>query len=174
MGSNYNRETKIIQESAWAFYDDSTYTVGSPLVVDGARTQVTIDGLGAFTEKRFLPADTTDFWSNNRIWPGEAGEAYNLRLDFTAKIADANGWMDVELDIGDGSPIIVIVDTTAVFPKGNNAYHPFSIALPIFCLETFVANGGALYFNTEESVDTVTIYNIGLLIQRVNKPINFK
>lgn len=153
----------------WAFYDDSTYTSGSPLNVNNTRAQVSIDGLGSFTEKRFLPTDTSDFWdtTNDEITPENVGDAYEVRLDFTAVAGSNADKFDIELDIGDGSSVIIL-DQTFEMNKGQGNIEVFAWNAPIFTLETFVANGGKFYINTTDDID---FYNFGLFIKRDFAPL---
>jgi len=152
----------------WAYYQDSTYTSGSPLVVNNARVQLTNDGLGANTEDAYLPNGISALWIGNKITPENVGDAYEIRIDFKAKMSQTNAYGEVQLDIGDGS-IINIIKRTITFPRGAGVEHSFSMGFPIFCLSTFVTNGGKLYFDTTQGSDNMSVYDIAIFIARINK-----
>ena len=154
--------------SGWAFYDDSTLTSGSPLTIANTRSQITIDGLGSSTDKTQLPADVTDFWLGNEITPENAGDAYELRIDFKASVNAVNSYCLLQLDIGDETPIN-IVNRTITFPRGQNIVHDISVGFGIFSGSTFLANGGKLFIDTSSAGDTVTLYEPGILIARVHQ-----
>jgi hypothetical protein len=149
--------------NGWANYVDTQYTSGSPLIVNNARVQLTCNGLGAATNKEYLPAGVEDFWTDNKIYLGGVGDSGDLRINFTA-LPQANAFFDIELDIGTDTPNIIAVETENV-PKGN-VETKFTIAFPIFSLDTFIANGCKIYINTTDSDKRVDIYNISIFIKR--------
>lgn len=155
----------------WAYYQDGTYTSGSPLSVNNALVQLLIDGLGTDTEKGQLPVNASgnpiELWNTltDKITPINAGDAYDLRLDFKASTATPSTYMDLKLDIGTGTPVN-IVTRTLQFPKGTGTTHSFSVGFPIFSLATFIANGGKLMLDTTGLGANVSVWDLGLFIKR--------
>jgi hypothetical protein len=155
----------------WAYYEDGTYTSGSPLSVNNALVQLLIDGLGANTEKDQLPVNSSgsaiELWNTltDKITPINVGDAYDLRLDFQASTATPSTYMDLKLDIGTGTPNN-IVTRTLTFPKGTGTAHSFSVGFPIFTLATFLSNGGKLMLDTTGLGANVSVWDIGLFIKR--------
>ena len=156
---------KIRSVMGWGSYVDSQYTSGSPLNSSNAKTQITIDGLGSGSNTDYLPTGVTDLWStvDNKITPAAEGDAYDLRLDFTAEPTASTDFAEVTIDIG-GAGTIPVATRTVTFAKTGAT--SFSIGFPIYCLATFLANGGKIYFDTSVSGDTIDIYDISLLIKR--------
>lgn len=146
----------------WAYYDDSQYTSGSPLSVPVGRTQLTINALGASNNTTYLPAGQS-WWSGNKITPGGVGDSYVLRLDFTATAGSPADKFNLELEIAPGN---LVVSQTFEMNKGAGTDHIFNVAIPIFTLNTFLANGGKFYLNASNAF---TVYNIGLFISRLYK-----
>lgn len=84
--------------SGWASYTDTTHTSGSPQTFsDGVRAQWTNNAGSKLVDYR---PGKTELWSGNLINPGVAGEAYELRIDFTYQPSASNSYADLILDIG--------------------------------------------------------------------------
>lgn len=153
----------------WAFYADNTYLTGSRQSITGStRTQVTIDGLGSTTETSYLLGG--DVWdtTNDRITPQEVGKTYDLRFAFKGQTATANTYVDVELDIGSGASII-IAQQTFNFTKGTGTQNSFVFSVPIFCLSTFIANGGKLYLTPNNDAD---FWDYSILLVSTTVPVS--
>lgn len=147
----------------WAIYTDS---VSSDFVILDIPTFLTIDGLGADTNTDYLPAAATaPLWSDNKITPIALGDSYNLRIDLeiTAKTQNPAS-IALALDINpEGSPIIIAekeINTSKTAP------YTISVALPIFTLNTFIANGGAILLQT--SSGEITVGKRSILIVRTS------
>ena len=143
--------------SGWGYYkgDGAGQTIGT------TATKMTCDGAGATSETGYLPLairGSSDLWntSTNKITPIQVGDAYNLRLDLpiTAK-GGSPSILTMQLDIGGGaSPSIVIVERDISVSK--TAPFNISVGFPIFCLTTFVTNGGQIFLKTDSGTVTVT------------------
>jgi len=151
------------QIHGWAFYDDSQYTSGSPLNINNTRTQLTIDTLGSFNNTTYIPSGLSWF-SGNKITPTAIGDSYILRFDFTAVPSTPSDRFNLELEIAVGN---IVYNQTFESTKGAGIPYIYSISIPIFCLATFVANGGKFYVDTTDNMD---FYNFGLFISRVSAP----
>ena len=156
---------KIRSVTGWGNYVDSTYTVGSPLNSNGAKTQITIDGLGSGTEVSYLPTGVTALWdtANNKMTPATTGDAYDIRLDFTAEPTTASDYAEVIFEIDDGSSTSLAHRTVTFAKTGATS---FSIGLPLAAVADFVTFGGKIYFDTTASGHSIDIYDISLFIKR--------
>jgi hypothetical protein len=154
--------------TGWGYYQDSTYTSGSPLVANNAKVQMSIDGLGANTEITQLPNGVTNLWdvATNKIIPKSIGDSYAIRVDLSASPTTASDWLDFIIDIGTGAPDIPVVTRTLTFAKTGTTN--FSIGVPIFSMSTFVTNGGKLYLDTSVSADNVSIFDMAITIIRTH------
>lgn len=109
-----------------------------------------------------LILDEDELWVANKITPYASGDSYIIRLDFSAEIANADGYFDLKLDIN-GS-IGDILTRTQRFPKGANIEQKFSSTNYIFCRNTFFTNGGNLQINPSH---TMLIWNKVVTIHRI-------
>jgi len=157
-------------QSGWVNIADSQYTAGSPLAISGGvRTQLTINGLGATTNKAFSDGMPSDVWSDNRFKPSDIGECYNLRLTCTVTqtTSGTGTYVTFEADIGtDGASFIAATESVSLL-KGQGVATQMTISAPFFTLETFGRNGARLYITP--SVD-VSVYGLAIFIQRTFKP----
>lgn len=156
-----------IRATGWAFYDDSEYTEASPLNVNNDVSQVTIDSLGSFTERRYLPYGVHDLWVNDKIDPENIGDTYSFRLDLTAKAGSNADKFRLYVDIGDGG-VVEILSQTFEINKNTGQTEDFSYSVPIFTLGTFNANNGKIMIETDNDID---FYNMGIFIQRIHKEV---
>ena len=83
-----------------------------------------------------------------------------LELISTGISAPTGAYFDVVLDIG--SPVGVIQDRIYTFAKGSGFTHNFSTTNSIYCLDTFLANGGKL--NVVGGVGNTSIWDIVLTV----------
>lgn len=103
-----------------------------------------------------------ELWTGNKITPIASGDSYIIRLDFSAEIANLDGYFDLKLDINGAIGDILV--RTQRFPKGANTEHQFSSTNYIFVRDTFFANGGNLQINPSHTKliwdKVVTIHRI--------------
>ena len=146
----------------FVFLQDSQYTNSNRLSVNNARVQLTNDGLGANTSILYAPQGMDSLWVNNELVPPYQGFYFNGRVDFQCETGGVTDYMDIQVDIGTpGSPINILTRTQMFAKTGVNS---ISIGVPIFCLATFVANNGKIYFDTSDSGDNIEIWGIQLYI----------
>ena len=164
-GSNWNIIGRYLP-IGWGNYRDTAYTSGSPLAVNNAKVRLTCNSLGSTTDETHLPPGSSSFWnaSTNLIIPNGIGGGWDLRVDFVADPAGVSDYMELILDIGDGSPDIPIVTRTVTFAKAGAS--SISIGFPLFAGSTFNTNGGKLFLDTSGSGDSIDIYDIGFTIKR--------
>jgi len=156
--------------NGWAQYKDDQYTSGSPLVINSGST-TTIDNNSATSITSQLPIGVDSFYDNatSRITPENSGDAYLLRVDFSAFTSSPSGLAKVKIDIGDGITPNVILERSFTFPKGtglSNATN-YSTTTSIYSLGTFLANGGLV--QVESVTGNTSVYDINFVITRVHK-----
>jgi hypothetical protein len=159
--------------TGWAQYIDGEHTVGSPLAVNNAKVQLTIDpaaGTGSKIET-YLPAGVTEFWNSttNKIIGQKEGDAYTIRVNFVGDPAGVSDYGEIIFDIGDGAPDIPIATRTVSFAKATPT--SVSTTTSLFSLDTFIANGCKIYFDTSTSGDSVDVYDISVVITRTFSPL---
>lgn len=158
------------QQAGWVNITDSQYTQAAPRsIIAGTRAQITIDGLGAATNRAFAAGLGLDVWSGDRFRPAAMGEAYNLRLTLTiAKSTSSGGdYAQIEADIGtDAAPFISAAQSLPLV-KASGAPTIATISAPFFYLDTFGRNGARIFITP--SVD-VTIWGAAIFIQRTFQP----
>ena len=153
----------------WLWYTDSVHTTSNrQAITAGTRTLITIDKLGAATDTRFQDGIPLETYDNNTLYPQAVGETYSLRLQFKiSPTASATGqYINIELDIGDGGSVIVYNQTRPT-AKGQGVTDLVTLPIPIFCLETFFANGGKFYIIPSVGID---LWDKAIFIQRVSQP----
>lgn len=149
----------------WVRYFDSVHTVGSPQTLTASTDNViTIVDVDPLNDQKPVDLGSDQLWTGNKITPITAGDAYMIRLDFKASIADANGYFDLKIDI-DGL-IGVIFSRVQNFPKGSGTEHQFSFSELIYTADTFKTNGGNIVINPSAEM---TIYDKSILIHRIYK-----
>jgi hypothetical protein len=150
--------------TGWAIYDDAASHT-TPVVVNNAKTQLTIDTLGTTTETLYLPANVTSLWNTttNRITPEKLGDAYDIRIDFEATPSNVNDYANLIIDVGDGGSIPLVNRSISFLKTGASS---FSVGFPIAATSEFLTNGGRIFFDTSVSGSSVSVANIVLFIKR--------
>lgn len=144
----------------WANYEDSQYTELSPQSFPaGVRTLLTNNTGGAQTNEEYLN-EPSPLWANDKIMPAQIGDAYDLRISFKAKSATADNFLTLELDIGDGSPVVIFGESRRLL-KTAGTENRVAFAIPIFALDTFILNGGKIYVTANADID---VYETGILL----------
>lgn len=137
--------------TGWGYYKDN----GSAQSFNTTPALLSIDGAGSTTETSYLPfpiRGSGNLWntSTDKITPIQAGDAYDIRLDLPVTSETTNPTeLTIELDIAGstyGSAISIVERYAAT---GRSVPYNISIAFPIFCLSTFVTNGGQFWVYTD-------------------------
>jgi hypothetical protein len=154
-----------VNKMGWANYVDSTYTSGAPLTFTNERKKIECNGLGGATELSYLPDGVAALWdtTNDKILSANVGNAFDVRVEFTAEPTTTNAYFDVEFDIG--GAVGIVAARTLTCPKGTNA-HSYSVGIPLFSLATFVANGCTIYIDTTDDTLTLNVYDIKVFIKQ--------
>ena len=160
--------TELYSALGWGYYKDAGITpITQTFTTSPAK--LSIDGLGGTSESGYLPHEirgVSELWdtTNDLILPIAEGDAYDVRIDLTIdSITASAAYLTLQLDIGGGlGPSIVIFTNELAKPKTLPAKVAFTF--PIFCLATFVANGGQIFLNTDAG--TMICSDFGIFIKR--------
>ena len=161
----------IYNVHGWANYADAETTPATQSITTTA-SKLQIDGGGANSNSAYLPREirgSSELWdtTNDKIIPISLGDSYMVRvgLEVTAKTGAA-GTIYIQLDIGGAAtPTIVVLEEDISIAKTV----PFSFVapFPIFCLSTFIANGGQIFLSSDTG--TITIAERNISIYRMSK-----
>lgn len=151
--------------AGWTYHKDSLASPASYSLTTTPQ-KLSIDGLDSTSvTSTYLPAGVSSFWDTTNDWimPDAVGNTFTGRVDLTitAKGASASE-ITLAIDIGStpdgtgGAGSIVIFKASASIAK--SVASPYSIVFPIdiFCLSTFLANGGTLWLSTDTGTATIT------------------
>lgn len=160
---NEAEEGNVMSGSGWALYGDTQYSAGSPLVISQGSTVDLPNNAGSKDESS-LPTGSPALYDGTRIQPNSINDTYDVRVNFKASTSSAtSGGFNVSLDIsaaGDGS--ITVTAQPVRMLRGANEVQTYTVNFPIFCKETFKANGGLL--RIESVTGDLTIYDISLFL----------
>lgn len=163
------RMTEGAQTTGWVQISDTTYTSGSPFSVTASvRTKLDLNS-DSVIETYAPPNTDADFFYNptlKQIETENIGDAYLFRLNMKIDPAQTNGAFDLELDIGDGSEIVILERATTL-SKGTNTF-PYTTTNLYYTLGTFDVNGGEFYVTPTVNVG---IYDMSLVIARIHKAV---
>ena len=152
-----DNDTELYNVSGWGYYQDNA---ASTITVNTTPVKITFNKLGANNNKSYLPKEirgVSDLINaTSFITPIDLGDSYDLRLDFTINAKTGSPTLlDLVLDIGGGaSPTINIVNRTISLVR--TPPYTISVGFPIFCLGTFLTNGGQFFVNTDTGTVDVT------------------
>ena len=156
----------------WANYVDSTYTSGSPLLLNAGNSynaQCRVDGLGSGSTQSEWPDGVPEPWAvspTDKLIGTNDGDKFTYELSFKAQDGAASVLMDVYIDIG--SPIGEISRSSVSIAKGASVETAIEMYRTYFTGSTFVANGGTIYFDTSQTSDDMSIWDIALLIEKTH------
>jgi hypothetical protein len=140
----------------WAQYNDTQYTQASPrTILANTRAQVTMN----------VNTPTIDYlqgsmvghshWQENKFTPRAIGDSYLISLRATLRPSLIQGAALIELDIGGVFGPIV----TKRVDLGLNiaAFEQLAIEMPVYCLGTFLTNGGTIYITPTVDVELADV-----------------
>lgn len=168
-GASTDKVQSIINENTgWASYGDSVRTSVAPIVViEGATGVITNNAANVINSQ--LPLGVASFYDSttNKITPENSGDAYMIRIDFTAFTNNQNGLATLEIDIGE--PQNEILKRGFTFPKGTGLANGIEVSAStlIYTLDTFISNGGSIELKSD--VGSTSIYDITFIISRIHK-----
>lgn len=153
--------------TGFAQYSDTIRTLENPLVITQG-SNILIPNNAGSTIPSQLPIEGTHLYdgTTNTFTPYNVGDAYILRIGFDRYTTSNTGYGEITLDIGAANPILNI---PVEFPRGTGSINArkFVVSELIYSFDTFIANGGKLYFESVRG-DT-SIYNISYVIARIPK-----
>ena len=147
----------------WVRYDDTQYTSVSPYSFTTNTPFVIPNNTGNVIDTH-IHSDI-QYYDNGKIYGEFDGDVYLITIAFKASIENANGYLDLYLEGGNGTPYDRVRETIT-FPKGNNVEHTFAKTLQYYADDDVVLNG--LTANIIAS-DNGSIYDIIFFIQRTQK-----
>jgi hypothetical protein len=160
--------TELYSELGWAYYKDAGTTPTTQTFTTSA-SKLQIDGGHANSESGYLPREirgVSELWdtTNDLILPIALGDAYDIRIELTIdSITASAAYLILQLDIGGGlGPSTVIFTNELAKPKTLPAKVAFTF--PVFCLATFLANGGQIFLNTDAG--TMICSDFAIFIKR--------
>lgn len=121
----------------WARYDDTQYTSASPYSF--GTTAFTLPNNKGNVIETHIHSDIS-YYASNKIKAEYDGDVYVITIAFKAQISNANGYVDLYLEGGNGTPYDRIRDTIT-FPKGNNVEHTFAKTFQFYADDDVVTNG---------------------------------
>jgi hypothetical protein len=124
----------------WARYDDTQYTTLSPYNFS-AETEFTIPNNAGNVINTHIHS-TVPFYdgANSKVYAENENDVYIITVAFKAKLSNANGFVEMSMEGGNGTPYDRIKNTI-VFPKGNDVEHSYAINFQYYADADVVANG---------------------------------
>lgn len=153
------------ERSGWARYDDTQYTSAAPYVITGETPFTVSNNAGSVINNKIHSAIPFYNASTQKIQAEGENDVYILTFAFKADISNANGYMDIYLEGGNGTPYDRVHSTIA-FPKGNGVEHIFAINLVYYADSDVVANGLSLKV---EASHNGNIYDVIYFVQCTQK-----
>lgn len=159
--------TWVWSPHGWGHYKDN----GVGQIVGTSFTKLQINKLDPLTNEDYLPPSilgTGTLWDavNNIITPLEVGDVYMVRLNLpvSAKSGSPSNIL-VEFDIGGAAtPTIVVASTELVITSAPP--YILTMPVPLFSLDTFLANGCQIFLKTDTG--TATVSSPELFITRIS------
>ena len=143
----------------WARYDDTQYTSVSPKTF--TTTEFVVPNNKGNVIDTHIHSNVA-YYANNKIKAENENDVYLITISFKAKISNANGYMDLFLEGGNGTPYDRIRDIL-VFPKGANNEHSYAKTFQYYADEDVITNGIEIKIKASHSG---SIYDVIYFIQR--------
>lgn len=143
----------------WARYDDTQYTSASPYTFTASA--FTVPNNKGNVIDAHIHSDI-DFYASNKLKAEFENDVYIITIAFKAKIDNANGYIDLYLQGGNGTPYDRVRDTIT-FPKGNAVEHTYAKTFQYYSDEDVVTNGLTVKMLPSH---TGSIYDVIYFIQR--------
>lgn len=163
-GGNSEQLYNLWNTLGWVRYKDDAYTEVAPFSVSLGDT-ATLFNNAANVIDNYIPNDLDSLWNrtDSTIMAQKIGDAYLVRIDFTAKSSQSEGYGTLSLDIG--GAIGPIVNRLFTFPRGADIPHKFSITTLLYSLDTFIANGAKIKISSGRG--DLSLYDVNFVFSRV-------
>lgn len=143
-----------VGQTGWADYQDTAYSEASPQSLT-ANTNNVLEINGAVAQNQEVPVGVSSLWDSveNKILPVNAGSSLLVTLEFEIARASGTGrwefesFFDIGLVDGESNPVKLYPRSIAVDNGSDFKTQTFSTGM--YCLDTFVANGGKVIINPE-------------------------
>ena len=143
----------------WARYDDTQYTSVSPYSFTASA--FTVPNNKGNVIDAHIHSDI-EFYASDKLKAEFDADVYIVTIAFKAKISSANGYIELYLEGGNGTPYERVSDTIT-FPKGNNVEHIYAKTFQYYADEDVVTNGLSVKMLPSHSG---SIYDVIYFIQR--------
>lgn len=143
----------------WARYDDTQYTKVAPYSF--GTTAFTVPNNKGFVIDTNINSEI-DYYANNKLKAEFENDVYIVTIAFKAQISNSNGYLELYLEGGNGTPYDRIRDVVT-FPKGNSVEHTFAKTFQYYSDEDVVTNGLSVKMIANHSGQ---IYDVIYFIQR--------
>ena len=143
----------------WARYDDTQYTSASPKTFTTAAFVVP-NNSGNVIDTH-IHSDI-QYYEDSFVKSENDGDVYAITIAFKAKLSNANGYLDLYLEGGNGTPYDRVRETVT-FPRGANTEHSFAKTFQYYADEDVVTNGLEVKIEASHSG---SIYDVIYFIQR--------
>ena len=161
--------TELYSILGWIQYSDDEYTSGSPQSVLSGNT-ATLQNNGATVLNTYKPTSVTDLYDDTtqRMTPENIGDGYSMSIRFKLKTTNNNDYINLRLNIGSGSDIIILQESIRLV-KGANTEQFINVNFDFYTLDTFVTNGGLI--EIEAVNGNLSIYETNYVIKRTSKAV---
>lgn len=143
----------------WARYDDTQYTSASPKTF--TTTAFVVPNNSGNVIDTHIHSDI-QYYEDNFVKAENDGDVYAITIAFKAKLSNANGYLDLFLEGGNGTPYDRVRETVT-FPRGANTEHSFAKTFQYYADEDVVTNGLEVKIQASHSG---SIYDVIYFIQR--------
>lgn len=154
--------SEINQPLGWGRYDDGEYTADNKKSLTSS-----IDNTIPNNASNIIEVGNFSFYNGSKILSEVENSCYIVTVAFKASIANSNGYAEIKLKGGNGTPYERVTDTFT-FPKGSNTEHSFSKMFQYYSDEDVVSNGLSVVVNPSH---TMLIWDTIFFIQRTQKSI---
>jgi hypothetical protein len=148
--------------NSWARYDDTEYTSVSPYAFSISPFVIPNNSFNIINHSI---NSSVEYYDGTKIKCEFENDVYVITVAFKAKMSTANGYMDLYLEGGNGTPYDR-VRNTIVFPKGNNVEHAYSTTFQYYADDDVILNGLTLKGLASHSGE---IYEVIYFIQRTQR-----
>lgn len=156
-----------IGQTGWESAQDTLYSDGSPQSLTSGVDTI-IQNNGATRQSQELPFGITSLWdgTNFNVPITVPGSALLVTYEGIFRRASGTGeWeLDMWLDIGLPGPVKLYPRTYAQESDGSDKYVTWTFG--VYCLDTWVANGGTIYANTQVDAE---VYNSRVVVHHLHR-----